>query len=490
MKRVIGPRCIALIILLAGSPLALPAQSTEEGVELTLKEAVDRALKSSNLLEAGRATMDARSAARAQARTGRYPSLDFEASYMRMKEQDPGTIELPPPPQGPGPVTLGEPTENSYVGTISLRQPLFTGGEVASLVEAADQAVAASRGAYEWDRGGLELDVRRAYWKLMEAQLRVKAIEERVRQVAANLENMERRQANGVVTRSEVLTVEMKLAEVRLALLRARNGRELASTRLALLTGLSPDRRLLPVTRLPETVSAALPSASADTADPRPGDPSGPSSSGAPSGAASSGDPSGPEAPSLASLIEEALANRGDLAEYRANLEAARARERSSRAGWFPKVFVAGEYTYARPNQAIFPAEDKFESSWRIGLVGRIELGAMPRVYHESARRNAELSAVAASLEAAEDRVRLAVREAYLNWRSYTEELELAGTMVRQAEENLTGTTIRVENGVALNEDLLKAQATLLEARLALTSARIGRRIAWDRLMRETGREL
>jgi outer membrane protein TolC len=47
-----------------------------------------------------------------------------------------------------------------------------------------------------------------------------------------------------------------------------------------------------------------------------------------------------------------------------------------------------------------------------------------------------------------------------------------------------------VENGAALNEDLLEAQAVLLEARLSLTSAEIGRQIARDRLMRELGREL
>lgn len=456
----------ALAILFVGTAAGLPAQTQADPVKLSLEEAVEQALATSNLLKAERATVDAQAASRAEAETGRYPSLDLEASYMRMKEQDPATIELPPPPQGPGAVTLGESIENAYSGTLSVRQPLFTGGEIASRIEAADYAVAASRSSYDWERRGLELEVRSAYWNLLKTELRVKAIEERVLQVEANLKNMERRRASGVVTRNEVLIVEMKLAEVRLQLLRARNGRELASTRLALLTGLSPDRRLVPATSLPGA-GAVSDAGSAPGADPHAADVS-----------------------SLATLIEEAIANRGDLAEYRAQLQVARVGERSARAGWFPQLFLAGEYTYARPNQAIFPPEDAFESSWRVGIVGRIELGAMPRVYHETARREAELTAVAARLQAAEDRVRLAVREAYLSWRSYAEELELADTIVRQAEENLADTRTRVENGVALNEDLLEAQATLLEARLSVTSARIGARIAWDRLMREAGREL
>ena len=460
MNRIVNGRFLVCAALLLGVTQLLVAQTESAPREITLEEAVELAIASSSGLEAGRAAVDARSAVRSQARTGRLPSVDFEASYMRVKEQDPATIPLPDPPQGPGPVTLGESFENSYAATLSVRQPLFTGGEITSQIDAAGYAVAAGRGSYDWERSGLELEVRTAYWALVEAELRVQAIEERLRQVELNLRNMESRLANGVVTRNEVLTVEMKLAEARLQLLRARNGRELASTRLALLTGLLPDRGLAPTTQL---------------------------HSGAADGGGA-GTPWSENTPELDSLIRDALANRGDLAELRADLNAARASQTAARAGWFPKLFLAGEYSYSRPNQASFPAEDEFESSWRVGIVGRIELGNMPRVYHETSQREAELAAVAARLEAAEDRVRLSVREAYLSWQSSARELELAETMVRQAKENLEDTRVRVENGVALNEDLLEAQATLLDARLAFTSARTGQRISWDRLMRETGR--
>jgi len=449
--------------LLLGLVPALFPQEPNGTREVSLEEAVKRALSSSSRLEVGRATLQARSAAEAQAKTGRLPALDLEASYMRMKEQEPLTIPLPDPPQGPGPVTLGDSIENSYGLTLSLRQPLFTGGEVASRIDATRHAAAAGRSSYEWEQNGVVLEVRTTYWNLVEAELRVQAIAERVRQVEANLRNMESRLSNGVVTPNEVLTVEMKLAEARLQLLRARNGLELAATRLALLTGLPPEQELRP--------AAAPPSAT-------------------PGATASGTAPTLPEPPDLQTLIDTALANRGDLAELRAHLDAAEAAERTARSGWFPKLFLAGEYTYARPNQASFPAEDEFESSWRVGVVGRIELGDMPRVYHEGSQREAERTGAAARLEAAEDRVRLAVREAYLAYEGSGRELELARTMVRQAEENLADTRVRVENGVALNEDLLEAQATLLDARLALTSARTGRRIAWDELMRRTGQEL
>lgn len=454
MSRRIGGRGIMLVLLMVAPAPGLVAQaSTARGISLS--EAVELAVSSSSRLRGAEAAIEAGVARRSEARTGRLPALALEASYMRLEAEEPAEIPLPDPPRRPGSITLGDSIENSYDATLSLRQPIFTGGEITAGIEGADYAVAASRGGYEWERSGVELEARTAYWKLIEAGLRVEAIEERLRQVELNLENMESRLAAGVVTKSALLTVEMKLAEARLRLLRARNGRELNVTRLALMTGLSADTDLRPTT--------TLESAGKSEEQPPPGE------------------------SEVGRLIRDALANRGDLAALRAELNATRASKSRARGGWFPKLFLAGEYSYARPNRTSFPVKDAFESSWRVGIVGRIELGDMPRVYHESSRREAEVRAAAARLQAAEDHVQLAVREAYLAYRSSYREVELARIMVTQAEESMDDTRGRVENGVALNEDLLEAQATLLEARLALTSARTGRRIAHDRLIREIG---
>lgn len=449
-------------------PLNAGGQEAQSPVRLSLQDAVEKALSSSSRLQAGSAELAAGEAARAQARTGRLPALDLELSYMRLNEREPATIELPPPPSGPGPVTLGEAPENTYSATLSLRQPLFTGGEINARIEAAEHSVQAGRSRWEWSRGGVVLDVRTAYWRLLEATQRVHALEERLRQVKENLANMERRLENGVVTRSKVLTVEMRLAEVRHKLLRAKNGLEMAGTRLALLTGLPADQPINPVTPLPDSGQALTLEKNREN----------------------DGSSKDATLPDPQELVREALKERGDLAEQRSTLRAAETAERTARSGWFPQLFLVGEYTYARPNPEVFPTENQFNSSWRLGIAGRIELGSMPRVYHRVARRGAEREAAAARLRQAEQQVRLAVREAYLEWKSSGEELALARTIVRRAEENLSETRTRVENGAALNEDLLEAQAVLLEARLSLTSAEIGRQIARDRLMRELGREL
>jgi outer membrane protein TolC len=467
-----------LAVLLATAPFTgAHGQST---VGLSLEEAVRRALDSSDQIQAERATVKAGESSRAVARTGRLPGISIETSYMRLKEQDPAVIEMPPPA---GSVTLGESTENSYSATISFRQPIFTGGEIEGRIDAADHSVRAARSGLAWRENGIELETRTAYWRLLEAEQRVTAIEERKRQVEENLANMRRRERNGVVTSSEVLTVEMKLAEVKLRLLRARNRYELAENRLALMTGLPAGSSIEPVTPL-----------KGPGADFLPGSSSVPAEGSSPTDRASSNEGQGygkdTSGKTLATLVENALSNRGDLARYRSSLRAARASERIERSGWYPDIFLAGEYSYARPNQGSFPVEDEFESSWSIGIVGRIEIGDMPRVYHTAARERAEAEGAAARLRAAEQEVRLSVREAYLEYESSREELELAKTMVRQAEENLAETETRVENGVALNEDLLEAQAVLLEARLSRTSALAGLRISGERLRREAGDEL
>lgn len=448
MKRTIT--ILTIVFTVAGT---LSAQSTgSETLELTLEEAVERALASSHTLSAGDAATDAQRAIRAQATAARYPALDVEVGYMRLMEQDPATIDLSA--LSAGSITLAESIENSYSATVSLRQPLFTGGEINARINAANHTLAASHSGNAWDRSGVALQAHTAYWELVETELQIQTLEERVRQVEANLRTMQRREQNGVVTRSDVLYVEMELADAQLQLLRARNNREIAHARLALLADIPVEREILPITPLPEQ------------------------------------DATGNDENTLAELLDEALASRGDLQEYRSTIEAAEATQRAARAGLLPDLFLAGNFTWARPNEAIFPVEDEFASSWSLGIVGRMEVGALPRVYHESEQRAAEVRRAESALGAAEQRVRLAVREAYLIWQSSDQQLELARVMVRQAEENLTETRSRVENGVALNDELLDAQATLLQARLSLTSSITGRQIAWERLMRETGREL
>jgi outer membrane protein TolC len=408
-------------------------------LELSVEEAVERALESDHSLSAGRQRKAAADSALAAARSSRLPELSLTGRYARIEEQEPLQVDTPS-----GTLEIGESFSDATSVELALMQPLFLGGRLSSRVEQSDSLSEAATLEQLWRRTSVKLELYRAYWRLVEARLRQDAFAERRDQVAANLETIRRRFQEGLVTQNEVLSVEMGLAQAELELVEAENALALASADLAVRIGEDPGRLILP--------SSDLPSRS-DTI------------------------------PDLEVLVERGLAQRPDLAALRRQLNARARGVEIARSGLYPELFVTGQYRYARPNEALFPPPDSFEDSWQIGVMGRINLGSMPATIHQTREAEANRQATYHSVAAAEERLRLEVRRAYLSWGSSRQRVHLGRTMVRQAEENLANTAVRVDNGTALNEDLLDAQVDLLEARLALTAAVVERELAWLEVM-------
>lgn len=438
-----SPRRVAIglsVLLILIAPLAWGQLS------LSVEGAVEEALAADHSLAAGRSRQTAAEAATDAARMSRLPELSLTGRYARIEEQDPLSVQTPG-----GAVTVGETFSDAAAAELSLMQPLFLGGLLSSRVDQTRLVAEARSFEQLWRRATVKLEAQRAYWRLVEARLRREAFAERLDRVRANLETMEDRLGQGLVTRNQVLTVEMRLARAELELIDADNALSLASADLAVRIGEDPGTEIVPVSEPPE----------------RPG-----------------------PMPPLELLVARGLAERPDLAAERLRLDAQAEGVDIVRSDFYPELFVTGNYTYARPNEALFPPPDRFEDSWRLGVMGRISLGSLPRAHQETRRADALWEAQHHSVLAAEEKLRLEVRRAYLGWSSSGQQVRLGETMVRQAEENLANTEVRVENGTALNEDLLDAQVDLLEARLALTSAVIGRELAWLEVMYSSATEM
>lgn len=349
-------------------------------------------------------------------------------------------------------MTLGDEINNTASVGVTVEQPLFTGGAIASSVALADITARIRMHELVLARRNVIYETRIAYWAVVEAEERLRAIRDRLAQVRSLVTDSENRLSAGVLTRSDLLAVEMSEAETEMQELRARNALEVAAMRLRTLTGLDAATAIEPVSDVGETTG--------DTID----------------GAAD-----------LDVFIARALANRSDLAALRLAVVAQEESLRSVAAERFPQLAAIGSVSYASPVPNEFPADSGFGTTWSVGITGRYELGNQPRIGHALRATREDRNAADAQLRAAEERVALEVRMNYLEWQTAAEEVLVAQTMVAQAEENLQETRARVRTGTALRTEELDAEARVLEARLARTSARIGRRTAGETLLRSTG---
>ena len=171
----------------------------------------------------------------------------------------------------------------------------------------------------------------------------------------------------------------------------------------------------------------------------------------------------------LQSLAEQALTNNRDLRVAYANVAAARAQARVTRAGQFPAIGISGGAGYSDSNGASGSGDFSLR-----GGVTAFELDLFGKLANASeADRNRALATAAASRT-----VRLALianlAEAWATYGADRDLLAIAQDTAANARENVRLTRARLDGGVAPRTDLRQAEqilATAEDAIAAQTSA-------------------
>lgn len=161
----------------------------------------------------------------------------------------------------------------------------------------------------------------------------------------------------------------------------------------------------------------------------------------------------------LQNLVDQALANNRDLRVAYANVAAARAQARVSRAGQFPAIGVSGGASYSDSGGGNGAGDFSLRggvTAFELDLFGRLANAA------ESDRNSA------LATEAASRTVRLALVADLANaWAAYGADgdlLKIAEDTAANARENVRLTRARLDGGVAPRTDLRQAEQILATA--------------------------
>ena len=161
----------------------------------------------------------------------------------------------------------------------------------------------------------------------------------------------------------------------------------------------------------------------------------------------------------LQNLVDQALANNRDLRVAYANVAAARAHARVSRAGQFPAIGVSGGASYSDSGGGNGAGDFSLRggvTAFELDLFGRLANAA------ESDRNSA------LATEAASRTVRLALVADLANaWAAYGADgdlLKIAEDTAANARENVRLTRARLDGGVAPRTDLRQAEQILATA--------------------------
>ncbi|HTY38606.1 MAG TPA: TolC family protein, partial [Bacteroidota bacterium] len=204
-------------------------------------------------------------------------------------------------------------------------------------------------------------------------------------------------------------------------------------------------------------------------------------------GIASALTPASTDYPGLDKLLPSALGARPDILALEARVKAAGAAVTSAIGGWFPQVFLTGNYYYSRPNQRIIPSVDQFKDTWDFGISLQFDLWNNLTSYHQTSQAKAQLAQTEDALATLKDGVTLEVTQCYLSFQQAKERIRLAELTVDQASENYRMTLEKFKSGLTTNSELLDAEVALLQSKLQLTQSLVDHELAEARLERAVG---
>ncbi len=430
--------------------LALPLAAGAQSRPLSLEEALAAGIEKSPGLHASRLELEAASARSREIAAGRLPSLKLGGGYTRLSEVPDFQVSLP---ISPTPIVVSQSYFNNFNLRLGIQQPLFTGFRLQAGEGSARLLEAAAGQDLEKSRAELAFAVKSAYWGLARAREFELVIDENVRQVAGHLKDVRAFFDQGLATRNDVLRAELELSNAEILRIDARNAAEIALTALASLIGLTPGSDV-DLTTTVESRASRLPAGAGEGgADP----------------------------------IERALTRRPEIRSAELRIKASRMGVKAARSGFFPQVYLSGNYYYLRPNPRILPSLDRFKGTWDLSVSVSFDVWNWGQTKRQAEQAEARLGQAREARKALEDQAVLEVTQCRLSLARAGEKVRVAGQAVGQAEENLRVTRERFRQGIALSVDVLDAEMALLQAKLGRTQAAIDQVLAQARLEKALG---
>ncbi len=430
------------LILLVTAPLITTV--AQNRMVLTVDQAVETGLANNKALKISSYGLKGAEAKLNESSASRLPSLSVSAVYTRLSEVDPFSIVTPF-----GKFDLAPSILNSYTTKLTLTQPIFTGFKLKSAVELADLGFQSAKEDYNKSKDEVVLNIKSAYWNLYKAKQFKTLLDENISQIKARLKDAKNLFDQGLLTRNDLLKLEVQLSDVMYRRADAENAVELSKIALNNTMGLPLGTETDISEKADLTDMAYL---------------------------------------NLNDLITTASANRPELKAAGLRIKAGETGITMAKSGWYPQVAAVGNYNYSRPNQRIFPTKDEFKGTWDLSLSLSYNLWNWNATSYQTEQAEAQLDQARDGFKSVEDLIILDVTQSYLSLKQSVSKVKISEQGVEQAQENYRLTSDRFKQGLALSADVIDAEVALLQAKTNYNNATVDCMVSLARLNRAIGK--
>lgn len=417
--------------------------------KLTLQESIELGLQNSKDLKISQSKLKSSDAKVSEVGSMFLPQLKLMANYTRLSDNVP-PFEVTTP-FSPLPIKISDPVLDNYNIRLSLQQPLFTGFKLSSSKKAAQYNFNAAESEYSKEMNETALNIHTAFLNYYRTEEVRNLLDKSLGQIKNHLKDTKNFLENGLVTQNDYLKLQVQYSNTKLQLIEAENNLEVARAIFNKTLGLPLESKT--------EISVGLLSVNNVDYD-------------------------------IEDLIKEAKQNRDELESLAFRLKAAEENINAARSGWFPSVYLTGNYYYSNPNARFQPLTDQWNDTWDVGVTLSWDIWDWGLTSSKTTQAEESAVQTQTSLEKLNDNIEVEVYQSYLNLIKSKEKIDVSKLNLDQASENYRITSEKYNEQLATSTDLIDAEVSELLAANNLTSSLIEYNLATVRLEKAVGRRI
>ena len=339
-------------------------------------------------------------------------------------------------------------TQNMFMGSIMLRQPIYMGGAItaANKMATINERMAAS--STDLSEQTTLYNIDRIYWmvvSLTEKEKLAKSYLEVVRKLDDDVQKMIR---EGVATRSEGLSVAVKVNEAEMTLTRVNDGLVLSRMLLCQLCGLPLNEQVTLADEESNDLSA--------------------------------------NREELVVNMEQVKENRPELKQLQNMVDISHQITNMLKAGNLPQVLLTGGYAVSNPN--LFNGfQRKLAGVWNVGVLVRVPLWNWGDVAYKVRASKGATAIARLEMDDAREKIELQVNQSAFRVDEANKKLALAQTSTQKADENLRTANLGFREGVISSTTVMEAQTAWLQAQSQKIDAEIDVKLSQVNLKKALG---
>lgn len=323
---------------------------------------------------------------------------------------------------------------NVFVGSVMMAQPLFMGGKIRELNNIAKSTRKISEAKFAGELSDNMLETDAAYWRVVSLVNKEKLAKSYVALLEKLSSDVEKSILFGVATKSEALSVKVKLNEAQMQLLQVQDGLNLSKMLLCQLCGLPLDSDFGLVDENIATTDMPL------------------------------------DNPTI--NIDNAVANRYEIKSLEETINIAESNRKIMVSRFMPNAALTAGYLLSNPN-TYNGFSTEFAGMWQVGVVVNVPIFHFgERIHTLNAARSIKQIAEY-ELEDAKEKIRLEITQSSFKMNEVIKKSIMTRTNKDKAEENLRYATIGFDSGVVASSVVMEAQTAWLKANSEDVDARI-----------------